>query len=371
MWPLSARAQIALLRHHATSVRATARSLVVGQIPGVPVEGGTITVDGTSQIRRTGTVDIADPAWWPTDHRSALSPLGSELFVEYGIGLPDGTFEWVPLIQGVITAATRQRPASGTAFQLTLEDRSTRVAAAKFNAPTSTWIGRTNVSEITRLITDVFTAEEAVTVTDLTGSTQIASVITIEKERWQDGVEVLANSIAAEVFADPLGQFLIRPQPTLADAPAWVVATGEGGAVLTATDRASRDEVFNRVVATGERTDGTAPVSYVAEDNDPASPTRVNGPLGVRTRFFTSQDLTTVPQCQVAAQALLARTTGREASMTFTALVNPALDAGDVIVTRDGDATNIHIVDTVSIPLGVGDTQQLTTRTRDPLPSES
>jgi hypothetical protein len=361
MWTLSTAAQNTVAANHKATVRATAFTAVLGSVPTIPVVGGSVTVSATSQTRRSATVDIADLRYWPDDPLSILSPLGSELLVEYGIVIPGVGTEWVPLIQGVITDVARSRPTQGStaAFTVTLADRSTKVTQARLDAPAQTVTSATVVAEITRLITEVL---PTVTVTDLTGSTMVAPVIEINRERWADGIEKLADAIAAEVFADPLGRFVIRPQPVITATPVWVVSTGDRGTVIGLDEKTTRDLTYNRVVASGQRTDGTAPVFAAVSDTDPLSPTSVNGPFGVKTRFYSSPLLTTTGQCTTAAQGLLARTTGMHGSVTLTLVTNPALDAGDVIQVRDGDTLINHIIDTVTIPLSVTDAQRIETR---------
>jgi hypothetical protein len=369
MWSLSTDAQIVLTRSRTVSIRATAFTAAYGAVSDLPVVSGSIGVDSTSQGRRTGTVGIGNAAYWPDDPLDVLSPIGTELFVEYGILLPTGTYEWVPLIRGPITDATRQQPITGnTALTITVADRSQKVAEARFDQPAQTVSGATTVAEIRRLVTEVL---PSVTVTDQTGNTRVAPVLDMERERWADGIEKLADSIGAEAFADPAGAFVIRDTPTLDAVPVWLIAAGEGGVLLKLDEKLTRDRTYNRVVASGQRTDGTPPVWAAVSDTNPASPTYIDGPFGIKPRFYASPLLTTTQQCTLAATSLLARYTGMWGSVTITALVNPALDAGDVILVRDDTGrTSAHIVDTLSIPLTPGESQQIGTRSQA-LPEET
>lgn len=369
MWPLTTAAANALTDSGRVDVRVTAYTSAYGEVSGIPVASGSITVDATSQVRRTGTLGIADDAYWPADPFAILSPLGSELGVEYGIGIPDGTTVFVPVFRGPVTDVQRTRPytSGGAALSVSVADRSSKVAEARFNQPTQTLAGATAVAEIRRLITDVL---PAVTVTDLTGSTQVAAQLDIQRERWSDGIEKLADSISGEVFSDPLGNFVIRPTPTLNDPSVWVVSTGDGGALLNMDEQRTRERTYNRVVASGERTDGSPPVYAVVSDTNPASETYIGGQFGIKPRFYASPLLTTTLQCTSAATSLLARTTGMQGTVTLTTLVNPALDCGDVIVVRDNDRVSAHIIDTLTIPLSPKDSQQITTRSLE-LPAES
>lgn len=368
MWPLSSVAQFYLTQSRSMTIRATAYTANYGAVPDLPITSGSVTVDATSQTRRTGTIGIGDTAYWPDDPLGILSPLGSELAVEYGIRLPGGLIEWVPIIRGPITDVQRQRPTSGdTALTLTITDRSTLVAQARFDTPTQTIPGATTVSEIRRLITEVL---PGVTVTDKTGATTVAPVLDMQRERWADGIEKLADSLGAEVFCNPVGNFIVQPTPQLTDPTVWLVATGDGGILLTVDEKQTRDRTYNRVVAMGERVDNTLPVWAAVSDTNPLSATYIGGPFGIKTRFYASSLLTTGAQCSSAASAILARTTGMQGSVTLTTLVNPALDAGDVLLVRDSGTVAAHIIDTLTIPLSPKDSQQITTRSVD-LPPET
>lgn len=351
------------------SIRATAYTAAYGAITDLPVVSGSVGADATSQVRRTGSIGIGDTAYWPADPLAVLSPLGSELGVEYGILLPDGVYEWVPIFRGPITDAARHRPTTGnTALTITVADRATKVAEARFDQPTQTTVNATTVAEIRRLITEVL---PAVTVTDQTGSSKVAPQLDMERERWADGIEKLADSLGAECYADARGDFVIRLTPTVTDSPVWVVAAEDGGMLIGIDQKATRDRTYNKAVASGQRTDGTPPVWAAVADTDPTSPTYIGGAFGIKPRFYSSPLLTTTGQCTTAAAALLARTTGMWGSVNFTTLVNPALEPGDVVQVRDETGKiSAHIIDTLTVPLTPGDSQQITTRMRE-LPAEA
>lgn len=360
MWPLSTAAHFSLTQTHTIDIRATAYG-PFGTVE-IPVSGGAITSDATSQIRRSGSINT-DPSLWPVNPRSVLAPLGTEVQVDFGIVLPGGVVEWVPLIRGLLTEASRRQPiGSDSSLPLTVVDRSARVAEDRFTAPTQTVAGATAVTEIRRLIQE--TLGVSVPVVDYTGSVAVAAVLDLERERWTDGVEKLADAIGAEAFFDPEGGGVIRLQPTLEDVVRWVVSSGDTGILLTREDKLTRERTYNGVVASGQRSDGTAPASAIVWDTDPLSPTYYLGSFGRKPRFYTSSLLTTNAQCTATATALLARAKGTAAQMSLTAVCNPALEAGDVILVRDADtgAETRHILDKVTVPLSPKDAQTFATR---------
>lgn len=369
MLPLTTRAANTIRGSHSIQVYAIAYSAHGGVVDDVPVVGGSLVVDASSQVRRTATVNVGRSELWPGDEFSTLSPLGSELSIIYGIVLQNGQTEWLQLIRGPITRVTRTVPTSGedAAIVVSVADRSSKVAEARFDAPTQTIAGATTVAEISRLITGVL---PDVAVVDRTGDMKIAPQMEMERERWNDGVEKLADSIGAEVIADTVGNFIIRTQPDITDPPVWTLDAGDGGILLTENDDTSRDLTYNRVIASGQRVDGTPPVYAAVSDTNPNSPTYINGPFGVKTRFYASQLLTTTDQCTAAATSLLARVTGRHMDVSLTAVTNPALEAGDVIRLRIEGRDEVHIIDRVEVPFRPGDPQQIETRS-PALPEES
>jgi hypothetical protein len=369
VWPLTTAARLALTQSHAMTARVTVYSPTTGMYPDLPISGGSVDIDTTSQVRRKATLTV-DPTFWPATPTDLLAPYGSEAAIEYGIVLGTGEIEWIPLGRFSLDETGRERPVSGSAdVSVALVDRSARVAEDRLDAPAQTVAGATCVAEIRRLIQE--TLGTGVPVNDLTGSSQVAPQMEIDKDRWGDGVEKLADAIGAECYFDVLGQGVIRPQPTLADAPVWTITTGVYDSnLVSAKEKLTRDGVYNRVVASGSRTDGTPPVYAGVSDTDPNSPTFYGGPFGRKPRFYSSPLLTTVPQCTAAATALLERVRGLGVQIQITQLVNPALEGGDVILLVQNGAVTTHIVDQASIPLTPDGAQQLGTRSSDLPPAE-
>ncbi|GJF04967.1 DUF5047 domain-containing protein [Pseudonocardia sp. D17] len=365
MWNISAAARAALRGAHGITGRATAYTPSGGVLADFPIKEASITADAKSQVRRTATLTVADPSMWPSSGFDALSPVGAEIALEYGIVLSTGV-EWVPVFRGPVQTASLDMPITD-ALSVDLSDRSKTVADDRFDVPTQTIAGNTVVQEITRLIRATLPNVEVI---DRTGDTTVAAVLDIDKERWQDGIEKLADSIGAEVFADQVGRFVIRPQPTLFDDPAWVVDAGSTGVLVKLERELTRDQVYNAVIASGQRSDGIPPVWAKVTDDDPDSPTRYGGPFGRKPRFYSSPLLTSQDMAEAAAASLLERVRGYVASVEVTAVPNPALEPGDVIEVRLLDGTRQrHILDKVPLTFSPG-VQAYTTRSIE-LPAES
>jgi hypothetical protein len=367
VWTITPTAQQVIGTSHSIAVRATATTAALGIVSNIPVAGGSVTADATSQVRRTATVTISDPTtYFPSNPLSILSPLGSELLVEYGIVIPGYGTEWIPLITGVIQDGTRVLPNGD--LTISLADRSSHVAEDIFTSPTQIGGGSTTyVQALVGLITHMY---PSVVVLDSTANVTVCPTLEVNKDRWSDGVEQITLAVAAEAFFDQIGRLVVRPQPTLSGSIVWQVKAGVGGVLISRTDKASRELVYNQVVASGMRTDGTSPVYAIAQDTDPTSPTVYGGSFGARTRTYSSALLTTQAQATAAAAALLEQCRGYQADVTLTTVANPALEPGDVLKLPSATGSALYIVDKVTTGLDPGTAQQISCRSKT-LPPES
>lgn len=364
MLTLSTLAQETIRKSHGMTVRGTATSPGFGTLTNLPITGGTVTDDATSQVRRTGSVYIADPTLWPAHPTDVLSPLGAELFVEQGIAVPGRGIEWVPLITALITDVSETLPFSTQGLAVSLADRSQAIHDDQLAIPLQVGGTGTVINQIRSLITRTWPTANII---DQTGDTTTCPYYTVQQDPWTDGIEKLADAIGAEVFCDPLGNWIIRYQPTLsaASSPSWLVNTGANGILVNNTRVKSRSTVYNVVIATGQSSSGASPVFASVQDNDPTSPTYVGGPMGRKTLNFTSPLLLTVPQCTSAATALLARVKGADTTVTLGAVANPGLQSGDILQLAGSAGSSLHIVDTVTHSLDFTQPQRIVGRSTE------
>lgn len=364
MWPHSDAVADALTKSCAVDFRVSATTPTQGTLTELEIVDGNISGTSTQIVRRTCTLEL-DPSKWPATVYDPFSPVGSEIFVEYGVRVATG-YEWIPVFTGPVQTAKTRFTSGGVT--IVAASREQRVIDDRLDAPQQTTFAATVVSEITRLIEE--SIPDAVVI-DQTGSIDVAAQITVDRERWRDGIEKLADSIGAEVFADPLGQFVIRPQPTLFGNPVLVITTGKNGTLVDGNEELTRDRTYNRVVVEGLRSDGTPPVRAVVSDTDISSPTYYGGPFGRKPRFYVSQLLTTTQQCTDTGIALLARAKGMQSTITLENVPHPALEAGDLIEVQLPDGRRqLHIVDSFTLPLNVSGTQGISSRALE-LPAET
>jgi hypothetical protein len=364
MWPHSSAVADALVNSCAVQFRVSATTPTQGTLGNLQIVSGSIAVTSTQVVRRTCTLEL-DPSKWPATVYDPFSPVGSEIVVEYGVGVAGG-FEWLPVFTGPVQQAKTRFTSGGVT--IVAASREQRIIDDRLDAPEQTVLGATAVAEITRLIQ---ASIPGAVVIDETSSSAVAAQITVDRERWRDGIEKLADGIAAEVYCDPQGNFRIRNQPVLLGDPDLIIKTGEGGTLVDGDEELTRDKVYNRVIVDGIRSDGTPPVRSIVSDDDPSSPTYYGGAFGKKPRFYSSPLLTTTGQCTATGEALLARAKGMQSTITVEQVPHPALEAGDLIEVQLPDGRRqLHVVDGFNLPLTPEGTQKISSRSFD-LPTET
>jgi len=357
MYAVSDRFLARLAETHAPATQVQL-FLTTGQVIDIPHTGGSVTVDRSQAIRRTCTVTVADPTLIPRTAADQIATYGARLQIARGVDYGDGTPpDLVPLgvfrldnIDGDVT----QGP-------VTLQGKGLEVVVGddKFTAPyTATG---TVVSAINALILrSLPTANIISQITDVTIGSR---AFDIQADPWA-GCQEIAAAAGAEVYSNADGVFVIATLPDLSTAtPVWAIEAVEGGVYISATRAMSADKVFNGILASGENTaDNVAPVSYLATDDDPGSPTYWSGPFGRRPDFYSSSTLITLAACTNAARLKLAQAKAPNASGDISSLPNPALEPGDVLrVTHEDGSRELHQAASFSVPLDTGGGFPITT----------
>lgn len=347
-------------------VRAGGRTLYNGR--SLPILDGDVSVDGSSPVRRTVSFAVA-PLMHDANRRPGVeafpftetqdTPLGTrgqEVHVSRGLVYPDGGIEWVP--QGVFRIDDVAGDLMGSApVTVTGPDRAAWVVDDRLLAP-RTVEGPSAVSIIQNLIREsIADAEVAV----VTSADRRVWPTVIERDRWADGVQALADSIGCVVYADVSGRFVIADAPTLSTRPAWRLHAGPDGVAVSANARRTRSDVYNAVVCTGATLEGMEkPVSAHVVDSVEGSPTRYGDPStgawGRRPQFMSIPSLTTDEQCWRAAWARLAKVTGAGRVVSVESAPLYMLDADDIVdITGDhrraATTTERHIIDKMRVPL--------------------
>lgn len=349
MYAVSDRFLKRLAESH-TPVTEVRLLLTDGRTVEVEHTGGSVTVDRSNAIRRTCTVTVADPTLIPRTPADQLATYGAQLRISRGVSFGDGTSELVPL--GVFRLDSVDGDVNEGPAQMQGKDLSAIVADDKLTAPyTATG---TVVSAATALVQrSIPGAAVTSTILDIGIGKRTFDV---EADPWA-AIQEIAATAGAEVYCNPDGVFVIATLPDLATAtPVWDIEATEGGVYIKANRGMSGDGVKNGWLARGENTsENVAPVSYLATDDDPDSPTYWGGQFGRRPGFHTSSTLITTAACQNAAILKLAQGKAPNATGDISALPNPALEPGDVLRLRHEDGSReLHQAASFSVPLDLG-----------------
>ncbi|MFJ4529055.1 DUF5047 domain-containing protein [Streptomyces nigrescens] len=357
MQPVSAKWIPALATDHGMSVKVSVlyNGIVIAE--DIEFADGSVKVDRGSDVRRSLSLSIADPASWPTSETDTFNVYGQRIYVEAGLTYLDGSSERVPLgtfvttnISGDIHTGPLSVTAAGLEYLLKREQWESATSTAGYASAAAFCAYHIPA-----------TVPGASFVNDSTRGTEALATRTWDSgsDKWAALTEV-ANSVGAELFCNANGTFVLADIPDPEDLsviPVWDVTTGDNGVMVSADMELTADDVFNRVVVTGENTsDNTAPVSGEAKITDPTDPLRWGGPFGKVTKPYSSSLVTSEANATATAIALLRKYRSPNRKVSLSTVPNPALDAGDRIRVDYGPTgpdPEIHIVNAFDIPLSV------------------
>ncbi|MET8694679.1 DUF5047 domain-containing protein [Streptomyces bauhiniae] len=356
MYPVTDRFLTRLTESHRPITRVQL-ILTDGRVLDLDHTGGSVTVDRAQAIRRTCSITQADPSLIPRTAVDQLAMFGSRLRVSRGVDYGDGSQELVPL--GVFRLDDVDGDVTDGPVTLQGKDLSACIADDKFTQPyTATG---TVITAITALVQR--SLPDAAVIARITDTPIGSRAYDRQADPWAACQEIAAAA-GAEIYCDAEGDFIIATLPDIAiTLPAWSIEAAEGGAYIKATRGMKADKVCNGILASGENAaDGVPPVSYLAVDSDPGSPTYWGGPFGRRPDFYSSSTLTTTAACQQAATLKLALSRTPNASGDISSLPNPALEPGDIVrVTHPDGSRELHQIAAFTVPLDIGGDFPITT----------
>jgi len=320
------------------------------------VDKGSVKVDAKSAIRRTCSVHLVTDRTTanlvPNTGFDTLSPFGNELRLYRGIRYPDGTDEYVPLGVFIMTDIGISDSNEGVEITVEGEDRSLKVSRNKWLEPYQVTNGSLE-DAIQDLLEDRFDdVETNFPVTNVTIN-QVVLGAENENDPWKDAVE-LCELVGFDLFFDANGIVTMRQFPSLDGAV--VVASyveGDNSTITSIKRNISSKETYNGVIYTIEGSEVETPIRVEAWDEDTTSPTYRFGVFGEAPTFITSSLLTTEAQALRAAYSLLNRFIGAQETIAWNGLVDPTLDANDVVYIRNTGAKidRVVIIDSLEIPL--------------------
>ncbi len=320
----------------------------------IAVSEGTIRVDLEGQIRRTGSITVADPRLVPT-LSTTLSPLGTEVKVRQGIVYPNGEEELVPL--GVFRLSETSWSALGRIPTIQLYDRSKMMQ----DADMGNYYGRPGklAKDVILEILGWFYPKLGLTpeavFDNVVQDYRLPGGHLFEASSHWEAIDELAKNMGGRLYFDVDGFPRVRALQELTVASAPDLTIDAGGILIDADRTYSAEGIRNSVTVVGAaQTNGAIPRGTVS-NVDPASPLRYGGPYGKVTEVINDSSLTTTAQCLARAKVELAKYIGPSYSVDFTSVPNPALDVGDIIKFVFPDGTSeVHQVNTLNVPLGPG-----------------
>lgn len=326
----------------------------------LPVTAGSVTVDSSAAIRRRCTLTVVDPdgTLAPSEPTDALAPYGNEVKLYRGV---EGDLAELGVFR---IEQAEVADAGAVTIALTGFDRSGTVQEARFENAYTVAEGTNYGTAIQALITDRL---PSVTF-NFVSTTRTTPLLTFEEgaDPWE-AAQNMAASIGMDLFFDAAGVCVLRPEPDpLSGAVVATFVEGVNSVVVAVNNNLTAKPAYNKFIVTGETMDGTPPVRAEAFDNNPASPTYYFGTFGKRPRFFRSQFITSQAQAQETADAFLRRELGGSEQVTFSAVPNPALDAGHVVQavrSRIGVDT-IAVIESLRMPLDAASFMTVVTRKR-------
>ncbi len=318
----------------------------------LPIIDGSVTLDATSATRGACDLTIVDDGTLglvPAAAGELLTPYGSELRVRRGVRLAGGD-ELVSL--GIFGVDTVEVADTGDNLELhvTGMDRSARIADAKLESPTQIPKGTLFTDAILQIVSEVMEVL-------VNFSASYSSNVTPQDLWWEEGtdrweiVQDLALGVASEIYFDGDGVLTLRSVGQ--SEPQWTITDGDQGTLIEVSKSWAREGIYNRVIVTGENSSGSQSFRGVATDDDPASPTRYDGPFGRVPRLESYDFIASNNQALQTAQILLDKRLGLAQGVSFSCAVNPALEPDDVvrIIRERAKIDETHVLDSVTIPL--------------------
>lgn len=380
MWPVPESYADVVRSSNGLSVTVDVYKAGVLLYSNLPLADGSIAVDATSATRRacnltippflpTGTYTQAPALPDPLMADPRLATRGHELRIRHSLITSDGTPLTVPVGRFRVDSLSGS-DLGRTAVTLSGVSREAWVVDDIFTTP-RTVQGPSAAALIGQLIRE--SLPQAVVINVATNDAPVRKT-TEDEDRW-GLILTLATSIGAQVYADPLGQFVIADAPTTSTPSVWTFAPGaDGRSLLDSRRTESRVDVANRVAVQGSTPDGApSPIVGVATDEDPTSPTRWGDPdagaWGKAAVVLSQPNLTSLGQCRTVARAELAKRTGQAAGLDLSAVPHAALEARDVVdvvvptsVSGYSQTVRRHVIDRFTLPLTPGGDFPVTTR---------
>lgn len=332
------------------------------------ISDGSVKIDANSAVRRTCDVSLTTSResnnLVPDNDFDLLTPFGNELRLYRGVQYADGTEEYVPLGVFVITDVSISDTNEGVEIKLSGEDKSIRVSRAKWTQPYQ-MTGGTLEDSLSALLKNRYPdVEISFPATNITVN-QVLLGAENDNDPWKDAVEI-AELVGYDLFFDQNGVVQMKQFPVLDGSVVVALFTEDSGTTITQLSRTiSTKQTFNGVIYTIEGSDVVLPIRVEAWDEDSSSPTYRYGVFGQVPAFVQTNLLATEAEAVRAAASLLNTYIGSQEVINWGSLVDPSLDALDVVYIKSNGAKvdRLVIIDALEVPLKPEGVMQADART--------
>lgn len=369
MWPVSDQ-----FLEQVSSSHRIATKVTVGPWDGpqtdisVYVLDGEVSVDRTRGQRRTCQLSIGGEALVPDSASALLAPTAAQYLRPYrGVRFADGSTELVPLGVFRVTSATPTEDENGVQMEVEGADMSWVISRAQWVNAWAIVSGTKAEDAISDIVADR-SPETISTMLQPTGYQLPTLVYGLGQDESSDpwtAVQSIASDAGFDVWFRQDGVLVMEGTPSPSSDPTFTYAADALQVVLSASREWSGDDTYNGVIIQAEAPELATPLRGEAWDMSPSSPTYRYGPLGEIPEVIQSDRIQTQAQADAAAAERLKRRLGRGVKLSWDQVVNPALDAGDIVrVVRPALATDRQfVIDTLTIPLRAEEPMKATGRT--------
>lgn len=327
--------------------------------PDRSILSGSVNATLANRVTRNCTFTVHEDLY-PAQETDLLAPYGNFIRAYRGIRLADGNERYVwQVFEGRIQDTDTDD--SGT-VTVACSDWATDVVDNEFLVPFNSTPGLDCVAQMQEVISNQYPGATFGT-SDTFGL--VMPLLTSQNDPGQF-LDSVAQGLGAFWYPLADGNFVVRRIPwTVAGAPVVSLRDGEGGTILGFQAGRSRSGVYNQIVATGERADGTTPVYAVAVDNNPDSPTYNLGKFGKRTRNISMQTPASTGAVQSAANDQLRSSKALTEAWGLSIIPDASLELGDVVSIDARKRTGVvQVISGFQLPLDFVTAMGLTMRSQ-------
>lgn len=323
---------------------------------------GTLTIDDADTIQRSANCTAIDPTGVLTPDLASdiLSPFTCELVIWGGVKYPDRSEELKRQGTFKVTDLDIGEQDGGVSIGLTLFDISTRAQRSfgyAYVVPPGTPV---EIAARDMLWT---TTPNVPVNFPTTGDVTPLLILPESSNPWAEASQLfLMSGYKLEVSRDKT-YTASAIVPIAGRAATWEFVEGTRSNFWNAHRMVNGDQTPNHVIVKSSNSSAGGVVGE-AFDDDPTSPTYVNGPYGHLRRTYTDPRVTTNDQATRAARAILTRNLGPGESIPFEARPNWILNTSETVRVKRtalGLDTNV-LIDHLELPLTAGNWMKGRTR---------